>query len=477
MKDFYKYISGLFFLLAASTLPAQNLEELTLGTFLELAKEHALGKQVADANFEIAHLDDAIYKAQLKPQVTGYASFPNYAKSFREIIQPSGTIAFQPIRYNNAYASIYAEQPLQATGGAVFLQTDLQRFDDFEAGLNQYNGLPIRLGISQPLFQFNPWKWQKKLMPLRQQEATKKRAFDIASIEVEAGALYFNLLVAHQNLKIAETNQTNNKELLKIAKERFELGKISENDLLQLKLEEVLSARNKRTALQEVRTASTAIYNYLGPAFTGELIKAVIPVDFPVLPLQEQTILDKALHNNYLLDTYIRQQIEAEQALERSQKNAGLNMDLTASIGYARNGKNIGDIYTKPQQEQLVQLSIQVPILNWGQEKAVIQQQQLRVNLAEKQKEYFKNQFITQIKNLLYTIQDLQEQLQLAQQQQQIAIERFEITRKSFVLGAISTTELGIAQQEKDFALRDYILTLSNYWSSYFALKQSALLE
>ena len=204
------FLSGALLLATSVSAIAQKIDQLTLEQFLILAQNQSIQKEIAETDFQIAELDYSIYQAQLKPRVDAFANFPNYAKSFRETVQPNGTLAFQPIRYNNAYVSLFASQPLQRTGGSVFLQTDLQRFDDFESDSKQYNGLPIRLGIQQPLFQFNPWKWQQKIAPLRQQEATKKKAFDLATIQVEACNLFFRLLVAHQNLTIAQTNQKNN---------------------------------------------------------------------------------------------------------------------------------------------------------------------------------------------------------------------------------------------------------------------------
>ena len=461
--------------LVSFSATGQTVEQLSLAQFLELAEAHSIQKQVAETDYQTAQLDYEIYQARLKPRLDAFVNFPNYAKSFREIVQPSGTIAFQPIRNNNAYVSLFASQPLQKTGGSIFLQTDLQRFDDFESDSKQYNGLPIRLGIQQPLFQFNPWKWQQQIAPLRQQEATKKKDFDFATIQVEASNLFFNLLVAQQNVVIAETNQKNNKELLAIAEEQFELGKISQNDLLQLSLEKVSSTKNHQEAVTQLRNASAAIYDYLGWPYKGDLLQPTIPQDFPRLELTEAQLVEKAITNNYLLDRYLRQLLEAERNLEESQKNAGLNMDIQASIGYARSANTFEDIYTNPQQEQLVQVSLQVPILDWGREKAVIKQQQLQRNLVQQQNDRLRNQLVTSIKQLYYRINDLKEQLALSQQQQDIAIQRFEIARQSFVLGAINATELGIAQQEKDFELRDYILTLSNYWSSYFALRQRTM--
>jgi outer membrane protein len=49
-------------------------------------------------------------------------------------------------------------------------------------------------------------------------------------------AYYFDLLVAQVNLQIAEKNRSNNDTLYKIAGHKLELGKISQNDLLQLQM-------------------------------------------------------------------------------------------------------------------------------------------------------------------------------------------------------------------------------------------------
>ncbi|MEL6844366.1 MAG: TolC family protein, partial [Bacteroidota bacterium] len=49
--------------------------------------------------------------------------------------------------------------------------------------------------------------------------------------------LFFELLLAQLDQQIAEANLSGNKSLYEIAEERFALGKISENDLLQLKFE------------------------------------------------------------------------------------------------------------------------------------------------------------------------------------------------------------------------------------------------
>jgi outer membrane protein TolC len=59
----------------------------------------------------------------------------------------------------------------------------------------------------------------------------------------------------------------------------------------------------------------------------------------------------------------------------------------------------------------------------------------------------------------------------------QLAQERFEIIKESFVLGAISITDLTLAQREKDQTAREYIFTLSQYWQNYYELKTMTLYD
>ena len=88
-------------------------------------------------------------------------------------------------------------QAIPLTGGRVFVQSNLQRFDDFTNDKIFYNGTPFRVGFAQPLFGFNALKWNKKIQPILLQEAEKKYAADIESINNDAAELFFNLSLIH----------------------------------------------------------------------------------------------------------------------------------------------------------------------------------------------------------------------------------------------------------------------------------------
>src|SRR4029078_6611727 len=117
--------------------------------------------------------------------------------------------------------------------------TQLQRFDDFDRKNTLYNGVPFGIGYAQPLFQFNNLKWEKTIQPLKFNESKQAYIESMETIAYKASGYFFDLLLAQVNLQIAETNLGNTKNILRIANEKYNLGKISKNEILQLQLEQL----------------------------------------------------------------------------------------------------------------------------------------------------------------------------------------------------------------------------------------------
>ena len=119
-------------------------------------------------------------------------------------------------------------------------------------------------------------KWNRRIEPVRYAEA--KAAFITATEEVTMRAItyYFNLLLAEENLGTARQNLSNADHLYKVALAKREMGQISENELLQLKL----SALNAKASLTEAESDLNAKMFQLR-AFLGvgedENLRPVIP--------------------------------------------------------------------------------------------------------------------------------------------------------------------------------------------------------
>jgi hypothetical protein len=112
-------------------------------------------------------------------------------------------------------------QSIAKTGGVIYVQNQLQRFDDFQNKLTLYNGVPLAFGLNQPLFRFNLMKWDKLIEPLKYAESEQQLIENMEKISLATSEYYFDLLLAQVNLQIAHKNLENNEVLMKIAEQRL----------------------------------------------------------------------------------------------------------------------------------------------------------------------------------------------------------------------------------------------------------------
>ena len=452
---------------------AQLLSQLSISLkeVLEQAESQSIFSHQAKADNEVAQARWNFHQSSLRPAITLNMLAPNFIKTSREIIQPNGTIAFQSVSQNNSSISLAVQQQILPTGGTVFLQSDLQRFDDFTGKSNQYNGIPIRLGILQPLFGFNHLKWENEIQPLALTEADRKLIIDMEGIHIRAVQRYFDLLIANVNLQIANTNQEVNQQLLKIANERYELGKISKNDLLQLELELKSATKDVSSSLFQVNLSKAALMTFLGKSVVPENLQLTTPVQLDHILISEALAIEQANKNRPELVAWQRQIKESDREIKRAKVNFGVQANLSASFGYARASPQIGDIYTSPITEQQVQLSLSIPLLDWGKKKSAVGIAQAQKDLTLQQIAQSNLDFNNDIRQKVNEFIQLQTELRIQKDIQEVSIQRFEISRERYVLGDISITDLTIAQREKDQAQRNYIFTLASYWISYYEIR------
>ena len=150
-----------FFLTAVLQAYGQQNDtmRLTLREVVEMAKAKSIASKQATTLKETKYWEWRTYKSNYQPQLSLNGNLPGYSKTFREVLQPNGTIEFQPVRYNNSALNLALSQTIAQTGGTVFGTTQMQRFDDFDRNTILYNGVPYAIGYAQPLWRYNPLKW------------------------------------------------------------------------------------------------------------------------------------------------------------------------------------------------------------------------------------------------------------------------------------------------------------------------------
>ena len=176
------------------------------------------------------------HQTRFRPQLILTGNLPDFENQTKPITQPDGSIIFSQVTQLETSAQLAITQPIPQLGATVYAASGVVRLQDFNNSTIGFSGVPVSVGISQPLFAYNWMKWTRMTEPLVYEEAQKRFIESIEEISYNATARFFNYLKIQTNYSLAESNLANSQDNLKIAEVKRELGNISDNDFARIQL-------------------------------------------------------------------------------------------------------------------------------------------------------------------------------------------------------------------------------------------------
>ena len=286
---------------------------------------------------------------------------------------------------------------------------------------------------------------------------------------------YFALLKAQVQERIARSNFSNQDTLYQISKGRFEMGKIAENDLLQIELS-VLNAENEVTT-QEINLKRTSqnLARYL--ILDTENLLLSTPEELETFTVTVEKALEEARDNRSAVIEFRRRRLQAEQDVAEVRGNNRLRMSLRANFGISQQGDQFENLFNDFNQQQNLIVSLSVPILDWGVSKSRRRLAEANRDLVNTNVEIDERDFEQEIYLHVLNWQNQRDFLITAKKAQEIALKRYEIAKKRFVLGKINITDLNIALQEQDRSVLAYLNSLEKFWTDYYTLRRLTLYD
>ena len=453
------------------------VNKLTLQEVLDLAKEQSPRAIQAKHQFRAAYWEYRSYKAEYLPSVTFIGTLPGFSRQIVKHQNNEGVYSYVEENTNSISGGLTLKQNIGLTGGEVFIESNLERTDIF--GDNQttsYLSVPIRIGFRQELFGFNQLKWNKKIEPLKYLEAKRNYLDALESISYEATGIFFDLILAQQNLVTAKLNYANSDTLYKIAKGRYNIGTIAENDLLQMELRFLNSGNDVNDAEVDLQLKKFKIKSFLGLNDQYD-IELVIPNEFPKLTLNHEKVLAQAKQNNPLILSYERDFIEAQKRVAEAKAQRGFSASLYANYGLTKSAAVFDEVYVDPIDQQRVNVGVTIPILDWGLGKGKVKMAQsnmevTRTVVQQKVIDFEQDVFLEVMR---FNQQD--NQLLIAAKADTISQLRYNVTKERFLIGKIDVLDLNVAQSERDQAKQKYIQYMRSYWQNYFNMRRRTLYD
>ncbi|MCD8179060.1 MAG: TolC family protein [Tannerellaceae bacterium] len=462
--------------LATGSGNEQNILPLTLEEAIMIAQLQSVDAAVALNELKTAYWSYRTHKAEQLPEVNFTSTLPYYGKNYDKYQNPDGTNTYVMNNAMRMSGELSVDQNIPLTGGRISLLTALDFTRQFGGGpYNEFLSNPVGITFTQPIFGVNIQKWNRKIEPVCYEEAKAAYIEKVEWVTLNAISHFFNLLIAKENVAIATQNLENADKLYEIAIAKREIGHISESELMQLNLS-ALQAKAKLT--EEQSTLNARMFQLRAFLALGEeyIIEPVVPESVPSIRLHYQEVLEKALTNNAFAKNILRRQLEADFAVATAKGNRR-DIQLFATVGYSGKDRLLPDAYRDLMTNQVVQVGISVPLLDWGKRKGQVKvaESNREVTLSRiRQEELSFNQDIFL---LVENFNNQAAQLEIARQADAIAEKRYNTSIETFMIGKISTLDLNDAQRSKDEARQKHIQELYYYWSYYYNVRSLTLYD
>lgn len=461
-------------------LLAQDTIAISLTDAIYRGVSNSVDAVVARNQYKSSYWGYRTYKAELLPEVTLSTTLPYYSKSYNPFQNQDGSYTFVSNDYSRIDAGVAISQNIPLTGGILSVESSFQRLQQYgNNGSTRYMSIPASITLEQPIFGFNRVKWLQKIEPVKYKEARQKLVADMEDVSNTAVQYYFNLLLGQINMEIAQQNIKNSEKLYVIAEAKRKIGQISENDLLQLKVS-LLKAESYLTDAQaSLNSRMFQLRSFLG--YSEDIVlKPVIPQSLsgqiPVLSYPQ--VISLARENNSFTQNVQKRMLQASRDVSQAKADRW-NAKLFVSFGMSGQEDTFNQAFNTNnwRTNQVVNVGIKVPILDWGKGKGKVKiaEANREVELSRIQKEQmdFNQNIFLRVQNF----NSQSKQLELAKETDVIAQQRYNTSIEAFVLGKIDVLNLNDSQASKDEARRNYIEQMFLLWSYYYQIRSFTLYD
>ncbi len=416
------------------------------------------------------------FKSRFRPQLVLTGDLPNYSQTTSPITQPDGSIEFKQVSNLEASSRLSVNQSIPQLGTYIWASTSAYYIRNLKNDQTSYSGSPFSIGFQQPLFSYNWMKWYRKTEPMIFDEAQKQFVEQIEEIALNATHRYFDYLRVQTNFNLAQNNLKNSHDNLRISQTKKELGQISENDYNRIELSVLNAQKALNQARMDLKNADFELKSYIGLTQEQD-IQLVIPLNINLFEIDPQVALAKAKENRRETTYYKRRLINADRELAEAKSSTGLSATLQGSFGLSNSAEQLFDIYDQPEKDRRFEVSVSIPILDWGRSASTVKlaesERELTIFDVNKDIEDFERGVIVQVEQFSL----LKDQLKTADEADNVAENGYQIALKKFQNGELSITDLNIALQERESAKRDYIRSIQNYWVAYYRLRELTLYD
>lgn len=453
-------------------------KELDLSTTVQLANDSSLSAFRAKNSYMASHWEYRSFKANRLPSLSLYMTPISYNRDYTRRYDSEQNIdIYRRQQSLYSYGNLAAQQNMDITGGTFFIDSELGYIRNLgDRSYSQFSSVPIRLGYRQELVGYNPFKWEKKIAPVKYEKAQKELIYQLEQTAETATGYFFDLVMAQSEHELARENLGSSDTLYSIGEEKFKIASIGQADLLTLKLDRVNAQNSLQNAEINLKRSMFALAAYLNLDKNTQ-IRLILP-DYPkdvTVGVEDALMLARENNPQYLDSKQLI--LQSAQTLEKTKIESWFNVGLSASVGFNQIAESFREVYRNPLQQDILSLSLSIPLVDWGVRKGKynMAKNNLNITMLTAQENEIRLE-----EDVIMTVGDFTIQHQLihsAEEAMELAKMAYEQTRERFIIGKADINSLMLSSNRRQEAQRNYISALKNYWQSYFKIRKLTLYD
>ncbi|MFC2088540.1 TolC family protein [Calditrichota bacterium] len=368
-------------------------------------------------------------------------------------------------------------QPIIWTDGTLSLMDQItwrDSYSEFQDTRTKTYSNNLYLSYQQPIFTFNRTKLELREVELDLENSLLSYRMQGLRLEQQVAGSFYSAFQRKMSLQVSKEEYANTEQTFQITKNKVDAGLERKEELYQQELNLTSSKSNIQNDQVQLENALDELKQLIGlPLFDD--------IDIVAETSQESIEADLEIAINYGLKNRmeLRQRninIETSKAnLIRAAATNEFKGNINLSYGFIGNDEKFENIYDKPTENQQVNLSLEIPIWDWGESEARTKAAEASVSSSRMSLEEEKNNIIIGIRKAFRNLQNQEIQIDIARQNVNMAQLTYDINLERYKNGDLTSMDLNQFQNQLSQKKIGLVNALINYKIALLDLKIQSL--
>jgi len=465
---------SIIFICYSLVAKSQSTYNLDLEKSIDIAKLKSYSMLKLTQDFKISEYNLKSATSSLKTHITLNLEGPNYAKDVQSYITDSSSTYFTSKRLQYG-GNLLIKQPLP-TAGYVSIQTGLYNKDTYT--LNQRSpNLYTTFNFEQPLtalYGYNSVKSYLKKAELAYEQSKKALKREELNLIYIVSNSFYGYLSAQKRTEIAKLDLDRQKDAFDISQNKFKAGLIKEVDALQMEVDLAEAQNNFDLAIINQSSTQNEFKQLIGINLNDSVLVSGKFTYIPVIVNADKAV-QLALQNRLEIR---EQEIQIEQSKlnVKEQKSNGM-IQSSLNLSFGKSGYSYQDLnssltnalnntyskYLERSPDYSIGLSVKVPILDFGENRAKVKAAEAGLKQNELQKIEVQRNIEREVRNMVAELNSSLKRLQLLEKNIIVAEKSFDITRQRFSDGDIDSQGLALERKRLNTAYTSHLSAYVSY--------------